>query len=309
MRLVTVKVEVGNDHSQPIPPGLARLVEDELAARGIIGAFKLRLGPAVKGTAHTRRFCPVGVTDRNTIELYVKSKSNDSAHKAWLMPNGRILANHSDEEQPTMEGLWTAINGQPSVERRSPGAGFSEDDASVRGLLRVVATMANGTGSVSVSELKRQLSELYPHVDSRRGWGMIFGALARRKLLELEQLPNSTIVRVGITDVGRRLAHLKEQDAAPPPPAPAALPAAPTLGVDGLRRWASELSTHCERLLVACEDASGMLASAKEQLREARRQHDRLTAEFDAASRAADAAAQLVDAMEGKAKKSDEEVL
>jgi hypothetical protein len=298
------------------------MVEEELSARGVTGSFKLRLGPAVKGTHHVPRFSVGEMTAHNTVEVNIKPGSNNTSHVAWLYPDGKL------PQGVTMENLLVALRSEPRQHVPSPGAGFSDDNSNVQGLLRVVASMVgdNYNARLPVTAVKRQLSEVYPHVAE---WGLILGTLGRRGLLDIA-MTGRRISAVGLTDRGRaRLPAGARRPPAPPadanghggaaggleglpgpapavsgpaPPAsPGEVPPAPPppAGISraAVADWVGKLEARSEALLVQLEAREKELGEVREALAEAERRKSVARADFAQSSKATDAARALLAAL------------
>jgi len=231
MKMTTVTIKRG-EHQSPLPPGTQRLLENQLASRGLIGSFTFTLGPNVKGTAHTPVFEALRVTDRHNVELKIKPGNNATCHIGWLVPEDATV---------TVEQLYQALSSirpDGKEQQRAAVLLFSHDDRNVKAFLRVLVAEPERVGREAVVELYRQLDQLLGERGDR-GWSRVVPAIARRGFIETKTGTSDYLIGIKITELGLRHIGraLPVHPAAPPGPAatepmgpPRALPLPEPLG-------------------------------------------------------------------------------
>lgn len=184
---------VTGEHGHPIPPGLGDLVRTALQSRMVRGAFKLRMGPTVKGTNAMPRLAVVRVTARGTIELRCKPGGNDSARVCWLSIDHGVVTIQGKEV--SIEWLAELLKrplqneeGTNMGTTKGAGATFTHDIDNIKATVRVLAASGAHKGFILADRAKKALTHagIGPGMTSA-SWGQVLGSMGRRGYLELRR--------------------------------------------------------------------------------------------------------------------------
>lgn len=184
---------VTGEHGHPIPPGLGDLVRNALQSRMVRGAFKLRMGPTVKGTNAMPRLAVVRVTARGTIELRCKPGGNDSARVCWLsIDHGAVTI---QGKEVSIEWLAELLKrplqnegGNAMGTTKGAGATFTHNIDNIKAAVMVLAASGAHKGFILADRAKKALTHagIGPGMTSA-SWGQVLGSMGRRGYLELRR--------------------------------------------------------------------------------------------------------------------------